>query len=139
MFKLVLKGEDNFSLNEVGANINILFITGTDTTGSLLSHLVYILWKYPEIYRKLMAEIDNNSAAVEKLDFEVIKNMEYLNAVVKEGLRQVSPAADVFPRIAIKDHKLGDLLIKKGTSIYLGFNVNFNDPKIFRDPYMFMD
>lgn len=137
MFKLVLKGEDNFSLNEVGANINILFITGTDTTGSLLSHLIYILWKYPEVYRKLMAEIESNSAAIEKLDFEAIKNMEYLNAVVKEGLRLVSPAADVFPRIAIKDHKLGDLLIKKGTSVYLGFNVNFNDPKIFRDPYTF--
>ena len=49
-----------------------------------------------------MAEIENNSAAIEKLDFEAIKNMEYLNAVVKEGLRLVSLAVDVFPRSLLK-------------------------------------
>lgn len=137
MFKLVMQKEENFSLNEVGANINFLFIAGTDTTGHLLAHLIYILWKESEVYQKLMSEIDSNSSAIENLDFEVIKNMEYLSAVIKEGLRQVSPAADIFIRKAIKDHNLGDLFIKKGTSIFLGLSTNCNDPEIFRDPHTF--
>lgn len=137
MFKLVLKEEEQFSLVEMCSNINLLFLAGTDTTGHLLAHLIYILCKHPEVYKKLMAELDKNSLAIGKMDYETIKNLEYLNAVIKEGLRQVSPASEIFARTAIKDHRLGDLFIKKGTSILLGLSVSFNDPSIFRDPFKF--
>ena len=137
MFKLILKEEEQFYLTEVCSNINVLFIAGSDTTGHLLAHLTYVLWKNPKVYKKLMEELEKNSTAVEKMDYEIIKNLEYLNAVIKEGLRQVNPANDLFLRYAIKDHKLGDLFIKKGTSLFLGLSTGFNDPSIFRDPFTF--
>ena len=137
LFKLVLKEEEHFSLLEMCSNINILFLAGTDTTGHLLGHLVYVLGKHPEVYKTLMEELGKNSNAIEKNDFDVIRNLEYLNAVIKEGLRYVTPASEAFGRVAIKDHKLGDLFIKKGTNIVLGMSLNSFDPSIFREPFVF--
>ena len=39
---------------------------------------------------------------------------KYLDCVIKETLRLHTPASAVFPRIALKDHKLHDIYVKKG-------------------------
>ena len=138
MFRLVFKGEENFTLEEVLTNLNTLFIAGTDTSGHLLAHLIYMLWKNPIKYQKLMKELEMNTLAIDKVDYETIKNLEYLNGIIKEGLRMVSPANDIFLRSAIKDNMLYDLPIKKGTALFLGLSINFNDPSIYRKPFEFI-
>ena len=46
-------------------------------------------------------------------NLDKIMKCEYLEFVIKETLRLHSPAPNVFPRLAIKDHKLHNLFIKK--------------------------
>lgn len=138
MFKLILKKDEDFILEEVLSNILILFIAGTDTTGHLLAHLLIILEKNPNKFQKLMEEIDANAKEIDSNDYDTIKNLEYLNSVIKEGLRMVNPAPDIFLRKAIADHKLCDLVIKKGTNVLIGLVCNFFDPSIFKKPFEFL-
>ena len=47
------------------------------------------------------------------------------------------PATGLFPREAIRNHKLGDLTIKRGTSIQIGMlTMNYNG-KYYDDPFEF--
>ena len=138
MFRLVLKEEENFTLEEVLSNSYILFVAGTDTTGHLLGHIIYLLWKNPKKYEKLMEELNQSLTIIDKMDYDSFKSLEYLNGVIKEALSMVTPANDVLLRVAIQDHKLGDLFIKKGTCLYLGLTINSHDPKIFRKPFEFV-
>lgn len=138
-FNLVDKKEENLTLNEVSSNITILFTTGTDTTGHLLAHAIVYLSKHKHIYENLIKEIENiDPNIITANDYEKIKNLPYLNGVIKETLRLATPGIDVFVRKAIKDHDLGDLKIKKGTSVLLGISANFCDPSIFKNPFDFV-
>lgn len=134
-FALVDKKEEEFTLKDVTANINMIFLAGTDTTGHLVAHIIIYLSKYPEIKQKLLQELETIDSDIKGAeDYEKIKNLSYLTAVIKETLRVASPAPDVMLRRAIKDHNLGDLMIRKGTFIFLGIPCNNFDPHTFRNP-----
>ena len=138
LFRLVLKEQDGFTLDEVLSNINILFLAGTETTAHLSANIIYVLSKNPSIYQKLMEEFESNSSSIDNMEIETIKNLEYLHAIIKESLRLVSPSADILLRVANKNHMLGDLSIKKGTGLSVGLSINFFDPKIFKNPFDFV-
>mmetsp|Transcript_146809 Transcript_146809/g.208076 ORF Transcript_146809/g.208076 Transcript_146809/m.208076 type:complete len:145 (+) Transcript_146809:1146-1580(+) len=63
--------------------------------------------------------------------------MEFLNAMIKETLRFSSPVAGVFPRIALEDHELDGLKVKKGTLIGLSLLGVGYDPDNYEDPFNF--
>lgn len=48
------------------------------------------------------------------IDHEKLKQCDYLNGVVNETLRIYTPAPSLIPRIAVKDHKIGNIEVKKG-------------------------
>jgi len=61
--------------------LNIL-LAGRDTTASLLSHTFYALARRPDIFKKLIAEIDELNG--KKPDFETLKSMKYLRYLLTE-------------------------------------------------------
>lgn len=138
MFKMVLKKERNLTLNEVFSNIIILFSAGTETTGHLLAYTVLLLEKNPSKYLNLMREIEENSTKLDYKNYDTIKNLEYLNSVIKESLRMLNPAGDILYRQANQNHKLGNIFIKKGTNVSMGLIGNFNDPSVFKNPFEFI-
>ena len=68
---------------------------------------------------------------------ETLGKMDMLHAVLKETLRFYTPAPFTFPRVAIKDHMLGDLHIKKGVNVRPDFMPMFFDDKYFDNPTQF--
>mmetsp|Transcript_6689 Transcript_6689/g.6011 ORF Transcript_6689/g.6011 Transcript_6689/m.6011 type:complete len:96 (+) Transcript_6689:1107-1394(+) len=63
-----------------------------------------------------------------------MQQMDNLHAFVKEALRVSSPAACIFPRRALEDFHLEDVLVKKGTLITIDLlGRNFSD-KNFKNP-----
>ena len=68
--------------------LNIL-LAGRDTTASLLSHTFHVLARKPDIFKKLLAEVDELNG--KKPDYETIKSMKYLKYLLTECISPPLP------------------------------------------------
>ncbi|KAJ9142647.1 putative Cytochrome P450 benzoate 4-monooxygenase [Pleurostoma richardsiae] len=77
--------------SEVKAEALTQLIAGSDTTGNTITHLIDMLLRHPEKYRKLQAELDNAYPAPLPGDhvamFVDCKDLPYTQAVIYETLR----------------------------------------------------
>jgi len=64
--------------------LNIL-LAGRDTTASLLSNTFHVLARRPDIFKKLIAEVDELDG--KRPDYETLKSMKYLKNILTESLR----------------------------------------------------
>jgi cytochrome P450 len=58
-------------------------IASQDTTSSLLGNVFFLLARHPDVWRKLRSEV---LSVGEKLDYNTLMGMEYLQMVLKEGM-----------------------------------------------------
>ena len=113
------------------------FIAGMDTTGHLIGMTLYNLTQHPEHVEKLKTEIAETYDKDETLTTDTLQKMDELHNVLKETLRMYTPAPMTFMRVALVDHKIGELEIKKGTWIRPLFISTFHDAKNFDKPEQF--
>ena len=113
------------------------FVAGMDTTGHLIGMTLYNLIQHPEELEKLKAEIASTYDKDENLTTETLQSMDELHNALKETLRMYTPAPMTFFRVALVDHKIGELEIKKGTNIRPMFISVFNDERRFTKPEQF--
>ena len=99
--------------------LNIL-LAGRDTTASLLTNVWYTMSKRPEIWKKLQAEVAALGGEIP--DYEQLRNMKYLKAILNESLR-LYPVVPANSREAFEDTVLplgggrdgsAPLFVKKG-------------------------
>mmetsp|Transcript_4515 Transcript_4515/g.3727 ORF Transcript_4515/g.3727 Transcript_4515/m.3727 type:complete len:214 (+) Transcript_4515:962-1603(+) len=109
---------------------------GMDTTGHLITMVIYNLLKHPEYFEELKKERDEiyNGSTV---DMDMLKKMDNLHLFIKETLRCHAPVPAPFPMEAIKDHKIAGFTVKKGTIIRPDYFFNHFNEKYFKDPYTF--
>jgi cytochrome P450 len=87
----------------------VFFLAGYETTASLLSYFFYLLAIYPECQQKLLEEVLENKDSSDKIDYDTISRMPYLDACVSETLRIYNPALQT-ARTPSEDYKLGNYL-----------------------------
>ena len=115
-----------------------IFFAAVDTTSVLLSKLFYFISAYPPMREKILKEIDDTNWTLgQPLTMQIINKLEYLHAFIKETLRFNGVSIYVAERVAIKDHQLVDLKIKKGDTITVGHRAMSFNPKVYTDPYVF--
>ncbi|CAJ0827822.1 7136_t:CDS:2 [Entrophospora sp. SA101] len=103
---------EQMSFEEIRNQIMTFLIAGHETTGVMMSWILYYLSKDQEIQDKLREEIVKEFPDKDfEPNFEQINSMEYLNAVCKETLRISPPAKE--------DVILDGYLIPKDTTIYV--------------------
>ncbi|KAF8055214.1 cytochrome P450 monooxygenase pc-1 [Lyophyllum atratum] len=66
--------------------LNIM-IAGRDTTAATLTYIMYFLSMYPAVNERLREEILANVGPTRRPDYDDIKDMKYLRAVINETLR----------------------------------------------------
>ncbi|KAJ4514742.1 hypothetical protein HRR75_004106 [Exophiala dermatitidis] len=104
--------------------INLL-VAGRDTTAGLLSWTFFTLVRYPRVLSKLRAEIAHTCQEKRELNRDDLRNMPYLQNVMKEVLR-LYPSAPVNTRTAMTTTVLptgggpdrkSPVLIPKGSAV----------------------
>ena len=102
-------------------------IAGHDTTAFQLSWIIIELAKAPEIVKKFRVELDaifperNGNGRVEFTPQHLSK-LNYLNLIIKEGMRLWPASAVGSSRIVMQDIKYGDnKIIPKGANAGIGF------------------
>jgi len=110
-------------------------IAGRDTTATLLTWTSYLLAKHPEVAEKALEEI--KSLKGEDLTYNNIKNLKYLDYIIKESLRLYAPVPGV-RRSPLKPDVLPDNT-KVSTDTRLKYMTYFlhRSPKYWDDPLLF--
>ncbi|KAG6482943.1 cytochrome P450 89A2-like [Zingiber officinale] len=110
---------------------------GTDTTATALEWIMANLVKRREVQEKLREEIDGVVPEGEEVKEEDLQRMEYLKAVIMEGLRRHPPGHFVLPHAVTEDVDLCGYRIPKGASInFLVAEMNW-DRRAWPDPMAF--
>lgn len=88
------------------SNCEALIIAGSETSGTLLSGLMYHILSTPRVHKKLVQEIRSSFSSEEDMTVPSLRKLEYLGAVVEEGLRMFPPTPTGLPRIVPAEGKV---------------------------------
>lgn len=123
----------------LAAQAFVFFAAGFETSSTTMSNALYELAMNPEIQDKLRAEIlETYEKSNGDLQYDTIKNMQYLDQVFKETLRKYPPLM-ILMRQATDDYtfKGTKLSIRKGQKIWISAWGIQHDPDIYPDPEVF--
>ncbi|KHN97497.1 Cytochrome P450 [Metarhizium album ARSEF 1941] len=112
---------------------------GSDTTSYTLACAFFHVLSSPEIYAKLLRELDEGAAFIrDSFDYSKIQNLAYLNAVIKETLRISVPVPGCLPRtVPDGGTTLGSVHLPAGTAVSLSQQSISFDEAIFPRPHEF--
>jgi cytochrome P450 len=99
-----------------------------------------LLSKHQDVQKKLRNEIKKNLYEDNKrieINNENTKNIDYLNFVIKEGMRLFPPIAAIPLKKTTKEVVLGDYKLPKGTLVQVNVRLIQRDPEIFDEPELF--
>lgn len=108
-----------FSHKEISDHIYTMIAAGNETSATQAAHTLMYLAMHPEIQEKAVKEIKELLPTPEsKITSEVMKNMVYMERIIKESQR-LAPVAAVYGRKTIADLQLDQFTIPKGNIFIL--------------------
>ncbi|KPJ15328.1 Cytochrome P450 6B6 [Papilio machaon] len=117
----------------------IFFAAGFETSATAMSCTLHQLAFHPEIQIKVHEEIDTVLSKYDnKICYEAIMEMSYLEMVFKESMRIFPPGGVTF-RVCIKNYSIPELglTIEAGTKIIIPIQALHMDPKYYDNPSEF--
>ncbi|XP_035693883.1 cytochrome P450 3A29-like, partial [Branchiostoma floridae] len=121
---------------EIKGNAIIMWVAGYETTANTLSLTTYNLALHPEVQEKVHAEIAALLEKREKLDYEAVNDLPYLDMCISETLRMY-PAAQRFDRICKEDTEVKGLHIPAGMIVNIPVYAIHYDAELWPEPEKF--
>lgn len=123
----------------MAAQVLVFFAAGFETSSSATSYTLHQLAYNPEVQKKVQNEIDSVlSNHNNKLSYESVKEMTYLEWTFKEGLRMF-PSLGYLRRMCAKKYTFPEinLTIDEGVSILIPVQALHRDPHYWIKPEKF--
>ena len=76
-------------------NMVLFMLAGYETTSTTLTYCTYVLATHPDEQQKLYDEINSHFGNEESVDFDSVKDLQYLEMFLKEVLRMY-PIANLY-------------------------------------------
>ena len=118
----------------------VILVAGYDTTGSTLAFALYEMSKNPHVQEKLREEVDDlvKDDPDREITYEDLKDLKYVEQVLHEALRRHTPLG-ALQRSCTKDYKVPgtDLILKKGSTVFVNAASIHNNPKHYANPDKF--
>ena len=136
---------EGLSRDEIISNAMMFLLGGFETTATALQYTIHNLVNHQDIQEQLrndlmaMAKQNGGDLSVKQLE-----QVPLLKAVIKESLRLYPPLALFVSRVALVDYEYENMVIPKGTGIFIGLGSihlnpdNWPEPEKFK-PERFMD
>ncbi|KAI9493687.1 cytochrome P-450 cyp509A1 [Zychaea mexicana] len=140
MLEASAEGNGRMTDEEIKSNLCIFFAAGHDTTANSLSYMAYYLARHPDIQQKAREEaikvLGNESTDILPTK-DQLRNMPYINQIIKETLRINSPVAGLIGRVAAQDTDLDGVFIPKGTRVMCSLYELHHNPSVWKNPEEF--
>lgn len=119
------------------ANLFEIFMLAVDSVSSTTAWSLALLIHNPKVQQKLYEEVSREvgSEAIKPVN---IKNLQYLNAVVKETMRMKPIAPLAVPHRTARDSMLAGTKIAAGTNVMVNIYKLLHDPKVWVEPHRFV-
>ena len=126
---------NSLSLDELKDQVLLLLFAGHDTLTSAIASFCLLLAQNPDVMAKVRVE-QQQFSATEPLTLEQLKEMTYLEQVLREVLRLIPPVGGVF-RTVINACEFGGYEIPKGWSVLSQINQTHQDSQLYPEPDRF--
>ncbi len=129
-------GGERMTPTQVWDEALTIFIAGYDTMATAMMWTWYLLSKHPEAEARLHAELDEVLNDGRPAVFADLRRLPYTEQVLAEAMRIYPPTWRLVRR-AIKDFRVGDYVIPKGSLVTVCQYAMHRDPRYFPDPERF--
>ncbi|XP_059612892.1 cytochrome P450 6a2-like [Phlebotomus argentipes] len=133
------KNDGKITLNEVVANAFLFLVAGFETSSTTMQFCLLELANAIEIQDRLREEIKTVLERYDnKITYEALSEMKYLDQVINETLRK-HPVAGILSRSIKNDYKVPntEVILEKGNQIFIPVLAIHHDPDIYPDPDKF--
>ncbi len=113
---------------------NELF-AGHDTTVTVMTNLMIQLAQHPGAWEQAVGEVDTAHLPA-AFDLEQLKRLPFLNAVLNESMRAVTPVIGAF-RVMLRDAAYQGYRIPKGWTVRLEIAGTHEDATVWSDPLLY--
>ncbi|KAJ3641252.1 hypothetical protein Zmor_027766 [Zophobas morio] len=127
--------EYDFTNEDVTAHAAGFFGDGYETSSIVMSFTLFELAANPECQSRLREELEA-SFENDKISYEALTSLAYLEAAICEGLR-LHPALFFLQKRCTKDFSYKHLVIEKGTAVILPVYGLHTDGKYYEEPAVF--
>ncbi|MED6182744.1 hypothetical protein PIB30_031495 [Stylosanthes scabra] len=114
-----------------------LILAGTDTTTATLTWALALLLNNRHVLNKVVHELDTQIGKDRIAEETDLKNLVYLQAVVKETMRLYPAVVLSVPHESMKDCVVGGYRIPAGTQLWTNISKIQRDPTLYPDPLEF--
>ncbi|WP_227498555.1 cytochrome P450 [Synechococcus sp. PCC 7336] len=132
---LLLQARDDdgerLSIEELKDRVLLLLFAGHETLTSPLTSFCLAMTQYPEVQARARAE--QVQLGDRPLSLDTLKQMTYLENVLKEVLRFIPPVGGGF-REVLQSCDYGGYQFPKGWAVLYGINQTHRDRSVFADP-----
>ncbi|CAH1442776.1 unnamed protein product [Lactuca virosa] len=118
----------------VKATCSTIIGGAADTTTVALTWTLALLVNHPEVLNKAQEEIETHVGRERVVEESDLKNLVYLNAVIKESLRLYPPGAIIAPHQTVEDCIVAGYKVKKGTRLMVNLWNIQRDPEFWPQP-----
>nr|BBD34755.1 putative cytochrome P450 [Eschscholzia californica subsp. californica] len=114
-----------------------LILSGSETTMVSIVWALALLVSHPDVLKKAQDELDTHVGRERQVDESDIKDLVYLQAVVKEALRLFPPAPLSTPRVATEDCVVSGYHVPAGTQLFVNTWKIQRNPEVWPEPSEF--
>ncbi|KAE8684617.1 Cytochrome P450 82G1 [Hibiscus syriacus] len=117
----------------VKATTLILTLTGGESTSVTITWVLSLLLNHPNVLKAAQEELDHHVGQERWVEESDIKNLKYLQAVVKETLRLYPPGPITGIREATQDCRIAGYDVPKGTRLIVNLWKLHRDPRVWEN------
>ncbi|XP_053664376.1 probable cytochrome P450 9f2 [Anopheles marshallii] len=130
--------------DDLTAQCTVFFFGGYDTVSTLSAFMAHELAVNPDVQTRLRDEVDSVRTSIggaDKLTYETLQSMRYMDMVANETLRKWTPAP-FLDRTCTKPYVLEDynghkVQLQKGDGLWVPAAAIMRDPQLFPEPDRF--
>ncbi|WMV56501.1 hypothetical protein MTR67_049886 [Solanum verrucosum] len=140
MMTIMQSGEAEFKFDRrhVKAVLLDLLIASTDTISTAIDWIFSELLRHPKVMKKLQNELEQAVGINRMVEESDLEKLEYLDTVIKEGLRLHPPSPLLTPHESIEDCIVDGFDIPKGSRLFVNVWAIGRDLEAWPEPEKFM-
>ncbi|CAJ1949543.1 unnamed protein product [Sphenostylis stenocarpa] len=121
----------------IKATVMNIMLAGSDTTSTTMTWILAMLMKNPHALKRAQEEVDHHVGRERRVEANDLKNLVYLQAIMKETLRLYPPGPLLVPHEAREDCRIQGYHVPKGTRVFANVWKLHRDPSVWCEPEKF--